>query len=93
MLILQGGRDYQVTEADDLALWRAGLGDRGPTWRSASTPPTTTCSSPGAGPSTPAEYSVPANIDPAVIEDIVRWLDPQTPRGKRMFSGMRGGRS
>lgn len=28
MLILQGGRDYQVTVADDLAGWRAGLGDR-----------------------------------------------------------------
>jgi hypothetical protein len=39
------------------------------------------------------EYSVPGNIDPAVIEDIVGWLDPQTPRGKRLFSGMRGRRS
>jgi len=28
MLILQGGRDYQVTVADDLARWRAGLADR-----------------------------------------------------------------
>ena len=28
MLILQGGRDYQVTVADDLSRWKAGLGDR-----------------------------------------------------------------
>ncbi|AEV86286.1 hypothetical protein ACWT_5268 [Actinoplanes sp. SE50] len=28
MLILQGGRDHQVTVADDLARWRAGLGGR-----------------------------------------------------------------
>ncbi|GIE77419.1 hypothetical protein Aph02nite_33690 [Actinoplanes philippinensis] len=28
MLVLQGGRDYQVTVADDLARWRAGLGAR-----------------------------------------------------------------
>jgi hypothetical protein len=28
MLILQGGRDYQATVADDLAGWQAGLADR-----------------------------------------------------------------
>jgi uncharacterized protein len=28
MLILQGARDYQVTVADDLARWEAGVGDR-----------------------------------------------------------------
>src|SRR3954453_6011651 len=28
MLILQGGRDYQVTVEDDLARWRAALADR-----------------------------------------------------------------
>ncbi len=28
ILILQGARDYQVTVADDLAAWRAGLADR-----------------------------------------------------------------
>ena len=31
MLVLQGGRDYQVTVQDDLTLWREGLGSaRGP---------------------------------------------------------------
>src|SRR5262249_52366419 len=28
MLILQGGRDYQVTVEDDLSRWKAGLGHR-----------------------------------------------------------------
>ena len=28
MLILQGGRDFQVTAEDDLSRWQAGLGDR-----------------------------------------------------------------
>src|SRR6185437_12138558 len=28
MLILQGGRDYQVTVEDDLSRWRVGLGHR-----------------------------------------------------------------
>ncbi|ACU70826.1 conserved hypothetical protein [Catenulispora acidiphila DSM 44928] len=92
MLILQGGRDYQVTEADDLALWRAGLSDREDVEIRVHAADNHMFV-PGAGPSTPVEYSVPGNIDPAVIEDIVRWLDPQTPRGKRLFSGMRGRRS
>ena len=84
MLILQGGRDYQVTVAEDLALWKAAVGDR----------PDVTIRvydadnhmfTPGTGPSTPAEYSTPANIDPAVIDDIIRWLNPNTPHTKRLL--------
>jgi len=84
MFILQGGRDYQVTVADDLALWRAAVGDRPDvTIRvyDADNHMFTT----GTGPSTPAEYSTPANIDPAVIEDIVRWLNSTTPHIRRLF--------
>jgi hypothetical protein len=50
----------------------------------------------GTGPSTPAEYSAPANIDPVVIDDIVRFVAPETPNaplGKRLFSSIRGRRS
>ena len=73
MLILQGGRDYQVTVDDDLALWRAGLAGR----------PNVTIRVydadnhmfvPGTGPSTPAEYEPVAHVDPTVISDIVAWL-------------------
>ncbi|MFC3452310.1 alpha/beta fold hydrolase [Amycolatopsis speibonae] len=73
MLILQGGRDYQVTVEDDLSRWRAGLADR----------PDVTIRVhadddhlffPGTGPSTPADYEEPAHVDPAVIDDIAEWL-------------------
>ncbi|HEV2640656.1 MAG TPA: hypothetical protein VGX23_36365 [Actinocrinis sp.] len=73
MLILQGGRDYQVTVADDLANWRTGLADR---------PNVTTrvyeaddhLFFPGTQPSTPAGYEPAQHVDPAVITDIADWL-------------------
>jgi uncharacterized protein len=73
MLILQGGRDYQVTVADDLARWEAGLADR----------PDVTIRVyaadnhlffPGAGPSSPAEYEPAQHVDPAVVHDVADWL-------------------
>jgi hypothetical protein len=72
MLIVQGGRDYQVTVADDLALWQAKL-DR----------PTVTVRVyeadnhlffPGAGRSMPAEYEPAQHVDPSVVADIADWL-------------------
>ncbi|MCU1640138.1 MAG: hypothetical protein JWN03_413 [Nocardia sp.] len=81
MLILQGGRDYQVTVEDDLALWQAGLGER----------PDVTIRVydadnhlffPGTGPSNPAEYEPAQHIDPAVIADIADWLAPAPARGR-----------
>jgi hypothetical protein len=92
MLILQGGRDYQVTEADDLALWRAGLGDR-PDVDIRVHAADNHMFARGDGPSTPAEYSTPANVDPAVVEDIAMWIDPDASQGKRLFSGIRGRRN
>jgi dienelactone hydrolase len=73
MLILQGGRDYQVTVADDLSRWRAALG----------TSPQVTIRVydadnhlffPGSGPSAPAEYEPAQHVDPAVVADIAAWL-------------------
>ncbi len=73
ILILQGGRDYQVTVADDLALWTASLNHR----------PDVTVRVydadnhlffPGHGPSTPAEYEPAQHVDPAVVADIAAWL-------------------
>jgi hypothetical protein len=75
MLILQGGRDYQVTVEDDLSRWKAGLAHR----------PEVTIRVyeadnhlffPGTGPSTPAEYEPAQHVDPAVIADIAEWLAP-----------------
>ncbi len=73
MLILQGGRDYQATVADDLAGWKAGLAHR----------PDVTIRVydagnhlffPGTGPSTPAEYEPVQHVDPKVVSDIADWL-------------------
>ncbi|MEU9023471.1 hypothetical protein [Actinomadura sp. NPDC048394] len=74
MLILQGGRDYQVTVEDDLSRWQAGLDGR----------PDVTVRVhaaddhlffPGTGPSTPAGYDRPQHVDPAVLDDIAAWLN------------------
>ncbi|MFD5095745.1 alpha/beta fold hydrolase [Amycolatopsis thailandensis] len=73
MLVLQGGRDYQVTVEDDLPRWRTGLAHR----------PDVTIHVhaagdhlffPGTGPSTPAGYEEPNHVDAAVIDDIADWL-------------------
>ncbi|MGR6918681.1 serine aminopeptidase domain-containing protein [[Actinomadura] parvosata] len=73
MLILHGGRDYQVTVADDLAGWQSGLAHR----------PDVTIRVhdaddhlffPGSGPSTPADYHRPQHVDAAVVTDIADWL-------------------
>jgi dienelactone hydrolase len=70
MLILQGGRDYQVTAADDLALWRAAV--PGATFRVY--PALDHLFAPGEGPSSPAEYERPRHVDAQVVEDIAAWL-------------------
>jgi uncharacterized protein len=73
MLIIQGGRDYQVTIADDLARWQAALHAR----------PDVTIRVyqadnhlffAGSGPSSPAEYEPVQHMDPAVIADMADWL-------------------
>jgi dienelactone hydrolase len=73
MLILQGGRDYQVTVDDDLSRWKAALGDH----------PDVTIRVydadnhlffPGSGPSSPEEYEPAQHMDPQVIAGIANWL-------------------
>ncbi len=79
ILIIQGGRDYQVTVEDDLSRWKAGIGHH----------PNVTIRIydadnhlffPGVGPSTPSEYESAQHVDPAVVADIAEWLAPH--RGK-----------
>ncbi|MCU1422878.1 MAG: hypothetical protein JWN36_2529, partial [Microbacteriaceae bacterium] len=73
MLILQGARDYQVTVADDLVGWRAGLGHR-------SDVDIRVYESDdhlffqGSGASIPAQYEAPQHVDPAVVSDIADWI-------------------
>ncbi|PXX61774.1 hypothetical protein DFR70_108332 [Nocardia tenerifensis] len=82
ILVLQGGRDYQVTEADDLPAWRVALDGK--------TDATIQVFAdddhmffPGRGPSAPADYEVPQHVDPAVVDAIVQWLAPDG-RGSSM---------
>jgi dienelactone hydrolase len=72
-LILQGGRDYQVTVADDLARWQAGFAQR-PDVTVRVYPADNHMFLPGAGLSTPAEYERAQHMEPAVVADIVSWL-------------------
>jgi dienelactone hydrolase len=73
MLILQGGRDYQVTIADDLTRWQAGLAEH----------PAVTIRVydadnhlflPGTGPSKPSESEPAQHLDPAIVVDVATWL-------------------
>jgi uncharacterized protein len=75
MLILQGGRDYQVTIEDDLPRWRAGLGYR-PDVMIRVYAADNHLFFPGAGPSTPAEYAQAQHVDPVAVADIAKWLAP-----------------
>jgi len=73
MLLLQGGRDYQVTVADDLAGWQAGLAHR-PEVTIRVYDPDNHMFVPGTGPSAPAEYEPAQHMDPEVVADIASWL-------------------
>lgn len=78
ILVLQGGRDYQVTVEDDLRLWREGLaGCAGVTVRVY--PADNHLFFSGSGPSLPSDYyEAPQHVDPAVIGDIAAWLASPT---------------
>jgi len=78
ILILQGGRDYQVTSVD-LAGWRAGLGGkRSVQFREY--PALNHLFIAGSGLSSPAEYGVAGNVEPRVIADIAEWILALRPR-------------
>lgn len=73
MLIVQGGRDYQVTVADDLIGWQTGLADhRDVTIRIYQAANHLFFS--GSGPSTPSEYQPAQHVDEAVVTDIAQWV-------------------
>jgi hypothetical protein len=78
ILILQGGRDYQVTRVD-LAGWRAGLGGRA-TVEIREYPPLNHLFVSGSGLSSPSEYGVAGSVEPRVIADIADWILALPPR-------------
>jgi hypothetical protein len=71
--LLQGGRDYQATVADDLSRWQAGLEQ----WQDITIrvyPPDNHFFFPGTGPSSPAELAPGQHLDAAVVADADSWL-------------------
>lgn len=72
LLIIQGGRDYQVTEAD-FNSWKKALGIRpGTTFKLY--PALNHLLIAGAGRSTPSEYELPGHVAEGVIADVSDWI-------------------
>lgn len=72
MLILQGGRDYQVTP-DNLDIWKYELSKK----KNASFklyPDLNHLFITGTGKSRPQEYEMPGHVSEEVIDDIAKWL-------------------
>ncbi len=73
MLILQGGRDYQVTVDDDLALWRAAFDGRDDVSIRVHQADDHLFFA-GSGRSTPAAYEPRQHVDESVVADIAEWI-------------------
>ncbi len=78
MLILHGGRDYQVTEVD-LAGWKEHLSQRSDvTFKTY--PKLNHLMMPGVGKPNPAEYFRPGHVAEAVVADVAAWIARRRPR-------------
>lgn len=73
MLILQGGRDYQVT-VKDFDGWKKALSGKDNV-EFKLYPAHNHLLIPGIGKCTPAEYQIAGHVDRAVIEDIAAWIE------------------
>jgi len=72
LLILQGGRDYQVTEVD-FNRWQAALGAQ-PNVTFKLYPKLNHLFVTGEGKSTPDEYEKPGHVAEAVVTDLAEWV-------------------
>ena len=72
MLLLQGGRDFQVVDRD-WQLWQQALADE-PNATLKHYPALNHLGIAGEGPGTMAEYQVPGHVDPTLIDDIAAWI-------------------
>jgi pimeloyl-ACP methyl ester carboxylesterase len=78
LLVLQGGRDYQVVDAD-FARWQASFGND-PRARLVVYPELNHLFIAGEGASTPQEYFEAGHVDARVIDDVADWiLDKPVP--------------
>jgi dienelactone hydrolase len=72
ILIVRGERDYQVGQAD-FDGWSKALGKQ-PLVTLKQYPALNHLFVAGTGPSTPAEYEQPSNVDAALVDDLARWI-------------------
>ncbi|GAB6197387.1 alpha/beta hydrolase [Lysobacter xanthus] len=72
MLLLQGGRDFQVT-APDWALWTGAFG-KDPRATLRFYPTLNHLGIAGEGPSSLAEYGRPGHVDARLIDDVATWI-------------------
>lgn len=76
MLLMQGGRDYQVSMAQDFTLWQQALQGRDGVVLKAY-PALNHLFLEGEGPSQPLEYNVPGRIPQQVADDIATFINHQ----------------
>jgi uncharacterized protein len=75
ILVLQGGRDYQVTK-DDYQLWQAALANEPRATLKFYPELTHLFMNPQRpGPASPADYSVAGHVAPEVVNDIAQWVN------------------
>ncbi len=73
ILIIQGGRDYQVSVPRDFALWKKALTSK-PFVSFRFYPALNHLLFPGEGPSNPKEYENPNHVDEALVQDLALWI-------------------
>ena len=74
ILVLQGGRDYQVTTAD-FDIWKKELAnDPRATFKFYPSYTHLFNAGAGSGPPSPQDYAVPGNVEEDVINDIAHWI-------------------
>jgi fermentation-respiration switch protein FrsA (DUF1100 family) len=83
ILILQGGRDYQVVAAD-LEGWKMALsGHANASFKSYAN--LNHLFMEGTSPSTPVEYDQPGHVAPQVIDDIASWCKFREVKGSEQW--------
>jgi fermentation-respiration switch protein FrsA (DUF1100 family) len=73
LLVLQGGRDYQVTPEDDFALFQAALQDRANATLKLY-PELNHLFIAGEGTPRPEEYNVAGHVSEEVVNDLAAWV-------------------
>lgn len=73
VLVLQGGRDYQVNPAKDFEGWKTALAQK-PNATLKLYPSLNHLFMAGIGPADPSEYNIPAHVAEEVIVDLAAWI-------------------